>query len=215
MGEKLSKGVWICIAILIAAGTINLFLMVFKPHVHPLLVLFVYSIPSNSAISLFPHEPVLVHYGTMYNSWLLAAIASVSTLCSAYLDYRIFVPVLNLDILHGFKKNPIYRTAIQRFWKFPFWIIVVAGFTPFPFVLIKALAFSSRYPFRRYLAAVFAGRFPRYYLLALMGRVYHVPAWVLVVVFIAIFVYCITRSGVLPWRPASPTAEKAGQKDRE
>lgn len=186
--------------ILIAGGLINLFFMVFKPQVHPLLVLFVYSIPSNSAVSLFPHEPVLVHYGTMHNPWLLAAITSVSTICAAYLDYRIFVPILNLDALEGFKRGRIYRTTIRYFWKFPFWIIVIAGFTPVPFVIVKALAFSSRYPLGRYLWAVLVGRFPRYYLLALMGHVYHVPSWVLIIIFVALFVYFATRPGMLPWR---------------
>lgn len=191
---------WIYITILVATGVISLSLMVFKPQVHPWLVLFIYSIPSNSAVSLFPHEPVLVHYGTMYNPWLLAAIASIATLCSAYLDYRIFVPILNLDALRRFKKMLIYRKVIQYFWKIPFWVIVIAGFTPVPFVVIKGLAFSSRYPLRRYMAAVFVGRFPRYYLLALMGQLYHIPSWILVVAFIAIFIYYITRPGVLPWR---------------
>jgi len=181
-------------------GLVNVFLMLFRPELHPLLVLFVYSIPSNSAISLFPHEPVLVHYGTAHSPWLLALITSGATLCAAYLDYRVFVPILNLESLAGFKESRIYRTTIRYFWKLPFWIIVIAGFTPVPFVMVKALVFSSRYPLGRYLWAVLVGRFPRYYLLALMGHIYHVPSCVLIAIFIVLFVYFATRPGMLPWR---------------
>jgi uncharacterized membrane protein YdjX (TVP38/TMEM64 family) len=46
------------------------------------------------------------------------------------------------------------------------------------------MAFLERYPVGRYLAAVAAGRFPRYVLLAWLGILLEVPTWLLVTLFV-------------------------------
>ncbi len=69
---------------------------------------------------------------------------------------------------------------------------------PLPFFPFKAMAFADRYPLGRYLAAVAAGRFPRYALLAWLGVAMSIPPWTLV----ALTLLLITPSlKVLIWKP--------------
>jgi membrane protein YqaA with SNARE-associated domain len=70
------------------------------------------------------------------------------------------------------------------FTRAPFAIIAVSGVTPLPFFPFKAMAFAARYPVGRYLAAVAAGRLPRYLLLASAGVVFSLPAWMFAALFV-------------------------------
>ncbi len=51
-----------------------------------------------------------------------------------------------------------------------------------PFFPFKLLAFAARYPRPRYLAAVAAGRLPRYALLAWLGVTFQLHTWALALV---------------------------------
>ncbi len=180
---------------------VNLFYLFFDPDINPFLFLFFYSIPANTAISFFPHEPVVVYYGKYYSLLLIAIISSLSTLTAGYLDHVVFTPLLNLPRFSGYKNNTVYKKAIVYFDKFPFWTIVVAGFSPIPFWPIKMLSFSKRYPLGKYLAAVLVGRFPRYYLLAAVGEITLMPNWVIwsfFVIFIgaAVYDWLKTKNGI-------------------
>jgi uncharacterized membrane protein YdjX (TVP38/TMEM64 family) len=95
----------------------------------------------------------------------------------------VFVPVMNLKGLTGYKEKAWYQKAARLFMKYPFAVIVVAGFTPIPFFPFKFLSFSLRYPLARYLIALLVGRFPRYVLLAWIGHVIQIPTWLLIAVF--------------------------------
>ena len=195
--EKLDRNVYCFAAVLVTLGLANLFILVFKPAINPFLSLFLYSIPSNSAVSLFPHEPVIVFCGKLYSPLTISLVAGAATCVAGFLDYRIFTPLLNLRALNSLKDGVIYRKSVQYFRKMPFLIILIAGFSPIPFVPIKILAFSSRYPLWRYIAALFVARVPRYYILALVGETFDIPNWVLIAIFALIFGYVIVKRGVL------------------
>lgn len=131
--------------------------------------LFFYSIPANTAISLFPHEPVLIYYGKFANLLLSSAAATGGTLVAGYLDHRVFVPVLNYEKILHYKRNRLYRRAMDLLMRYPFATLVITGFTPIPFFPFKFLCFSIHYPLWRYLAALCIARYPRYYVLAWVG----------------------------------------------
>ena len=185
----LSKKVYWFGAILVLLGLINLGMILFKPHVYGLPILFLYSIPSNLAISLFPHEPVIVFYGRLYTPLIIALVAGIATCLAGFLDYQVFTPLLNLPKLDGLKQNGVYRTSIKYFSKTPFWVIAIAGFSPIPFAPIKVLSFSTNYSLPKYLGGLFVGRVPRYYLLAWIGVALNIPNWMLIVFFLLLFLY--------------------------
>lgn len=155
--------------------------------------LFFYSIPANTAISLFPHEPVLIYYGKFANLWLSAASATGGTLVAGYLDHRVFVPVLNYERIIHYKRNRLYRKAMDLLMRYPFATLVVTGFTPIPFFPFKFLCFSIHYPLWRYMGALSLARFPRYFLLAWIGAEFGIANWILIASVVVIFALYAVR----------------------
>lgn len=185
--ESMTPRTWLLTGIMIVLGVVGVWMMTTKPTKLPYLTVFFYSIPSNAGISLFPHEPVLIWCGKFMNLWVLSAVAAAGTLVSAFLDYRIFAKVLNLKYSGRYKSTDMYRKAHRWFYRMPFISLVVAGFTPIPFFPFKFMVYSSRYPLWKYMIAVAVGRFPRYYLLATVGKVFQVPDWLIIVAFLGMF----------------------------
>jgi len=152
--------------------------------VRPLLYFFIYSIPSNLAISLFPHEPVLIYLGATYNPIVLACILMIGTWIAGLLDCYVFVPLFTHKAMDRVKATSGYQTAVRWFGYQPFLTLVVAGFSPIPFFIFKFIAFATKYPMPKYLAALLVGRLPRYYLLALIGAVFDIPNSLVIAAFI-------------------------------
>jgi membrane protein YqaA with SNARE-associated domain len=126
------------------------------------LALFAYAFVSNVAMSVVPHEPVVIWYGAHWG--IVSRVATQPVLASGFVG------------------------KIRRlFYRAPFAVIAVSGLTPLPAWPVKAAAFAERYPMGPYLAAVAAGRFPRYVLLAWLGFVVSVPNWVLVALVLVMF----------------------------
>ncbi len=185
--DRLPARVWWLGGLMVAIGLVTFFLMSTQGQRHGYWYLLFYSIPSNTAISLFPHEPVLIYYGRFASIWLSAAAATGGTLVAGWLDHRVFVPLLNYSKATSYKRNRIYRKAIGLFMRYPFATIVVTGFTPIPFWPFKFLTLSIRYPLHRYLAALALARYPRYVLLGWLGATVGIPNWVLMATVIVVF----------------------------
>lgn len=181
--DRLDPKVWVMGGIMLALAVVALLLMLRDFSTSSYLYLAFYAVPANSAISVFPHEPVVIWYGTVGSIWWTAVAASAGTMVAGFLDHSVFVPVMNLKGLTGYKEKAWYQKAARLFMKYPFAVIVVTGFTPIPFFPFKFLSFSVRYPLWKYLTALLLGRFPRYALLAWIGYVIDIPTWLLVAIF--------------------------------
>ena len=143
-----------------------------------LLALFAYAFVSNVALAVVPHEPVIVFYGSQVGAWTTALVATAGTVAASWVDHRVFVPLITRATRD--REPPRLTAALMRlFNRAPFAVIAASGLTPLPFFPFKALAFAARYPLGPYLAAVAAGRLPRYLLLAWLGAAFHVPLWAL------------------------------------
>lgn len=184
--DRLGRSVWILGTAMVILGIVTTLLMLQDFRSESYLYLAFYSIPANTAISVFPHEPVLVYFGKFANLWLAALAATLGTVVAGYMDHRVFVPLLNLRSLQSYKQKALYRTAISAFMRYPFLTLMITGFTPIPFFPFKFLSFSIQYPLRRYLSALVVGRFPRYFLLAWIGAEFQVPNWILFGTFIVL-----------------------------
>ncbi|MEJ2237468.1 MAG: hypothetical protein P8X82_04160, partial [Gemmatimonadales bacterium] len=108
-----------------------------------------------------------------------------------------FVPVLERVSTSRPLTSGVVATLRRWFNKAPFAIIAISGLTPLPFWPFKAMAFADGYPLGRYLAAVAAGRFPRYLLLAWLGLIINIPMWVLVVAFVILLLPSLR---LIPWQ---------------
>lgn len=161
------------------------------------MVLFLYAFVSNIALAVIPHEPIVIWYGAQVGVWLTAALATAGTLAASWIDHRVFVPLLlRASSTRPWTSGPV-GTMRRWFGHAPFAIIALSGVTPLPFWPFKAMAFARGYPLGRYLAAVAAGRFPRYLMLAWLGVVVRIPTWVLVAL---ILVLLIPSLRLIPWQ---------------
>lgn len=185
--DRMTAQTWGYGAAMVALGILGVWLWWSKSTEYPYLTIFFYSVPSNAGISLFPHEPLLVWYGKFIDLWNMALVATLGTVVAAFLDYMFFAPVLNLEYSAKFKSTETYKKAHRWFYKFPFWSIVVAGFTPIPFYPFKFMVYATKYPMWRYLIAVVIGRLPRYYLLGKAGQFFQIPDWLIISAFLGMF----------------------------
>ena len=171
-------------ALMLLMGALGIIMMLAAPRTYPLLTLFFYNIASSAAIAIFPPEPVIIWFGRFVNLWSLTAVATAGTLVAMYLDYKFFVPVLNLAYSAKYKSKAGYQKARRWFDKSPFLIMTLAAFLPIPFYPFKFIALSAKYPLSKFLGAITLGRIPRYYLLALIGKAFQIPNWVLISLFL-------------------------------
>ena len=190
--KKLGPKVWIMAGIMVLTAIVTLVLILQEFSSNSYLYLVFYAIPANSAVSVFPHEPVVIYFGSNGNIWYTAVAASIGTLIAGFLDHSVFVPVANLQSLSGYKDKAWYQKLARLFMRYPFLVIVVTGFTPVPFFPFKFLAFSVHYPLWKYLIALLTARFPRYVMLAWVGSLFDIPTWALFAFFgVVIAVYSI------------------------
>lgn len=193
--EQLDPKVWVMAGVMLGLAVVALMLMLRDFSTSSYVYLAFYAIPANSAISVFPHEPVVIWYGSHGSIWWTAAAASVGTLIAGFLDHSVFVPLMNLKGLTGYKEKAWYQKAAGLFMKYPFWVIVVTGFTPIPFFPFKFLSFSLHYPLWKYLTALLVGRFPRYALLASLGYLIDIPGWLLFAIFGGAILLYVVKAG--------------------
>jgi ribonucleoside-triphosphate reductase len=144
------------------------------PASRPLILLFLYTIPSHSVIPL-PHEPAMVLAGKMYDPLIVALVAGVATFVSSFLDYETVNFIFNRTRARGVREHRVYQGCVHYFLRAPFASLVLAAFAPFiAFYPFRILSPTSGYPAWRYMLAVFIGRVPRFYLEALLG---HALSW--------------------------------------
>jgi len=156
-----------------------------------LLALFAYAFISNVALAVVPHEPVVVWYGPRVGIWVTALVATAGTVLAAWVDHRLFSRLVQRLARRRYASadpGAAPRGFLGLFSRAPFAIIALSGLTPLPFFPFKAMAFTHGYPLGRYVAAVAAGRLPRYALLAWLGIVIHIPAWILALVFVLLLI---------------------------
>jgi ribonucleoside-triphosphate reductase len=199
----------VCGAIIIVLGLANLALMLFEIEGNGLIWLFFYSIPANTAISVFPHEPAIIFCGQHFDAVVVAIVALGGTLLAGWVDYHFFTPLLQLQFAAAYKKTKSYDRAVRWFNIAPFWSVVIFALTPLPFYLVKFMVFSTGYSMPRFMAGIAVGRLPRFYLLALLGHFLKIPAWMIIVLFggiFAVYLYWIVRA----WFKARKTRPVSG-----
>ncbi|HZK49637.1 MAG TPA: hypothetical protein VFD74_08560 [Thermoleophilia bacterium] len=161
--------------------------------IHPQLLLLLYSIPANTGLSLFSHEVALLDYGAHQPLLITTLSATVGTVIAGYLDWRIFVPLFGWDRLGGYVERRWVRGLLARFQRAPFFILVLTAASPIPFFPFKMMAFSVRYPMRRYLTALTVARAPRYLLIAWLGETLRLPAWLLLSILVAVLLIGVLK----------------------
>lgn len=145
-------------------------------------------------ISPFPHEPPLLYCAKFYPPWAITIAATIGCCLAGLFDYWTLVPLFNHHTIRPkFENNRIFKKSLAFFHKSPFWMLVIAGYTPIPFFPFKLLSITSGYPLWKYEMALLVGRTPRYYTLAWLGYVVQPPNWTLIL-FMVILVLMFIKS---------------------
>jgi len=148
-----------------------------------LVVLFLYSFPSEFLIGLVPHEPVLLYYGMHHPPLTVALVAVASTVLAEGINYSVFGFITATPIFERMSRKKSVQRIVALFAKAPFTAILVAGFTPVPFFPVRFLVVMGRYPVLKYMLGVFISRAPRFYILAQAGSIFDIPGWALAAIF--------------------------------
>ncbi|MHB9149720.1 MAG: hypothetical protein ACYC33_06505 [Thermoleophilia bacterium] len=178
--------VFTALTLLLGFATVALRALGDASPLHPQLLLMLYSIPANTGLSLFSHEVALLDYGAHQPLLLTVLSATIGTLIAGYLDWRVFVPLLQWDRLSHHRERSWVRGLLARFERAPFFVIMLTAASPIPFFPFKMMAFSVGYPMWRYLTALTLARAPRYLAIAWLGDALDLPAWLLLVALVTI-----------------------------
>jgi membrane protein YqaA with SNARE-associated domain len=203
------------LAFIVTSGLITLYLLLTIPASAGLVKFYYYSIISNMYISLFPHEPAIIYYGKLYPIIFVSLIASIGSVIAGFIDYETFLPILHhRKVKKYYADRTVYTRSVYYFSKYPFLSIVIAALTPIPFYPFKFLSIASKYGQKRYLTALFIGRFPRFMYLAAIGSWIFIPNWVLLGAFVMMFVlgsFGIIRKRIQSIRIAQNRKIKVGE----
>lgn len=149
-------------------------------------ILFFYNFPSQFLISIVPHEPVFLYFSKFYSPLVVTLVAIAGVLPAEILNYSIFKFVSDLKSFRKVHLSKIANHLLELFKKKPFVALLVAGFLPVPFFPFRFLVVLARYPLLKYVLAVFFSRTPRFFLIALLGHIFKIPDYALVILFIAL-----------------------------
>jgi membrane protein YqaA with SNARE-associated domain len=149
-----------------------------------LLLLFLYSFPSEFLVGLVPHEPALIHYGQFHPLWVVTLVSVVSTVMAETLNYSFFGLFYEMPGFRAALQKEGVRKVTDLFSRAPFFAIVFCGFGPLPFFPIRFLVVITEYPRWKYLLAVFLSRTPRFYILAWIGDIFQPSKAILIGIFV-------------------------------
>jgi len=160
-------------------------------------IFFFYCFPAEFLITVIPHEPVLLYFSKFYPPLTVTLVALAGTSLAEIINYSVFKYVGDLKTFSKVRHTKWVSKTIELFNKAPFAALLVAGFTPVPFYPFRFLVVLARYPWPKYILAVFLSRAPRFFLLALFGHIYKIPDYLFPVIFIALAIpltYPLVRS---------------------
>lgn len=149
-----------------------------------LIVLFLCCFPAEFIVAAIPHEPVLLYFAKFYSPLLIALVSAAGTVLAETLNYTAFNYVVDLKSLKKIREGKAVQKTVALFYRAPFLALLIAGLTPVPFYPFRFLVVFGRYPLKKYLLAVFLSRTPRFFVLALFGKILKIPNSLLALLFL-------------------------------
>lgn len=159
-------------------------------------------------------EPILLVFGDLYPPLLVAVVGTLAATYIEFFNYYMFRGVLGLSALRRFREHRITRWAVDLFRRQPFLAVWLMAWTPVPFTLARILSAVASYPVERHLLAVTLGRFPRFWLFAVLGDRLDIPS-LIIWGFLALMLLLGLSAVVWRWRERRSAARAAAGTLRE
>ncbi|HEX5060427.1 MAG TPA: VTT domain-containing protein [Kofleriaceae bacterium] len=164
---------------LAAYAVLGMVVLALVPHLAGVFLLGAYCIPANSVIPI-PHEPAILYFAKFYDPFWCALAGTIGSLIACFADYAMVGAALRHRALAKTRNSALFQWSTKWMKRYPFAITVLFSFTPLPISIVRILAPAVEYNVRRYMLAQIVGRFPRFYLLALVGHAVMIPNWILI-----------------------------------
>ena len=131
----------------------------------------------------FLTTPTLLYYGKYHEPWAVGLAGSIASAAGSAVQLLL----LRWAFAGGHRwmkrfapSRERVEQAIERYPSASFVALLVARATPLPDAPLKLVAAVAGYPIALYTLAVLLGSLPYFYVLALLGRQFHVPNWILI-----------------------------------
>ncbi|NOZ20800.1 MAG: VTT domain-containing protein [Planctomycetes bacterium] len=133
-----------------------------------------------------PTAWIFLWMGRDFHPFLVATLGALGTCVANLNDYYLLSFLLRYRLVDRVRATRTYHVAVRWFDKAPFLILSAATFLPISVDVVRLLAISRRYSRKRFALATFVGRWPRYIILALIGRELQLSWMGILMVFVAL-----------------------------
>jgi membrane protein YqaA with SNARE-associated domain len=138
---------------------------------------------ADGATFAFATTPLLLQYGKFHEPWRVAVLGGAASAAGS--AFQLLVLRWALAERHPWTRRfaPSRERLAEALARYPsasFVALMVARATPLPDAPLKLVAAAVHYPIPLYGLAVFLGALPYYFALALLGRTFKIPGWILV-----------------------------------
>ena len=132
-----------------------------------------------------PTPPYVIALGKVFDPSTVAFTGAIGNCIAAFAEYHLLLWLFSkTELQQRVETNRIFQRFSYYFRHMAFVCLVFTGFTPIPFEPFRFAAILARYNCSLYLLAVLLGRFPRYYLIALIGDQFQIPIRYLIILLI-------------------------------
>lgn len=132
----------------------------------------------------FLTTPTLLYYGKFHAPWVVALAGSLASAAGSALQLGLLRWAISSRHRWMARWTPSrerIEAAVRQYPSASFMALLVARATPMPDMPLKLVAAVVEYPVALYTLAVFMGALPYFYVLALLGREFRLPTWMLLV----------------------------------
>jgi membrane protein YqaA with SNARE-associated domain len=146
-------------------------------------VLFGFFLYMCAACQFFPIPtlPSIAFAAKVFHPVLIAFVGALGTCVANLNDYAIVGWLFRHHKVRKIRDINTYKKLLDFFDRYAFLTLSAASFLPIPIDVIRLLAISRAYSYWKYLLAAFTGRFPRYLIIAYVGK--ELPAKYILIIF--------------------------------
>jgi len=129
-----------------------------------------------------PNPPYVVGMGKTFHPGIVALVGAIGNCLAAFVEYYFITWLFSkTELQDKIAGNRVFQKFARFFNRAAFVCLVFTGFSAVPFEPFRFAAIVIHYPMLKYLLAVLIGRFPRYYLVAMIGDIYQIPDYYLII----------------------------------
>lgn len=137
----------------------------------------------DGATFAFATTPLLLQYGKFHEPWAVAVAGGAASAAGSTLQLLVLRWAMGVDhpwIRRFAPSRDRIEAVIAKNPSASFVALMVARATPLPDAPLKLAAAAGRYPLGLYALAIYLGALPYYFALALLGKTFKIPTWILI-----------------------------------